>query len=296
MMDRREFLRVTGGATIFGLALPTILRHGASAQGTTSVAELGLPEIEITMTDAGFQVSPSETPAGWTLITFTNSSNEEEDAPDLMLLPAGMTADDVVNALATPEAAAPSWVYQTTFAGGPFAGKGKTTQAVSNLTEGEWYVFSGGEPQFAGTALTVTPASSASPAAVSITADVEVSLQEYAFVGLEKPVPAGAHVWKVTNTGEQPHIMIIFPIPAGTTTEQVRASVMTMMTGTPEAGAVDLGNAPSAAGCSTISKGQSLYLPVDLAAGTYGAVCFFPDEQTGAPHAVMGMETAFTVA
>jgi hypothetical protein len=26
------------------------------------------------------------------------------------------------------------------------------------------------------------------------------------------------------------------------------------------------------------------------------AVYFFPDEQTGAPHAVMGMETAFTVA
>ena len=106
-MDRREFLRVTGGTTILGLALPTILRHGASAQGTTPVADLGLPEIKITMTEAGFQVSPSETPAGWTLVTFTNSSNEEEDAPDLMLLPAGMTADDVVNALATPEAAAP---------------------------------------------------------------------------------------------------------------------------------------------------------------------------------------------
>src|SRR5829696_5271876 len=294
-MDRREFLRVTGGATILGVALPTILRHGASAQDTTAVADLGLPEITITMTDAGFQVSPSETPSGWTLVTFTNSSNEEEDAPDLMLLPASMTADDVVRALATPEAAAPSWVYQTAFAGGPFAHKGKTTQAVANLTEGKWYVFSGGEPQFAGTGLTVTAASSASPAAGSITADVDVSLQEYAFVGLEKPVPAGAHVWKVTNTGEQPHIMLVFPIPAGTTTEQVQASVMTMMTGTPEAGAIDLGNAPSAAGCSTLSTGQPLYLPVDLAAGTYGAICFFPDEQTGAPHALMGMVTAFTV-
>jgi hypothetical protein len=295
-MDRREFLRVTGGATILGVTLPTILRQGASAQGATAVADLGLPEITITMTGAGFQVSPSETPAGWTLVTFTNASNEEEDAPDLMLLPASMTADDVVNALATPEAAAPAWVYQTTFAGGPFATKGKTTQAVANLTEGKWYVFSGGEPQFAGTGLTVTAASSASPAAVSITADVEVSLQEYAFAGLEKPVPAGAHVWKVTNTGQQPHIMLIFPVPAGTTTEQVQASVMTMMTGTPEAGAIDLGNAPAAAGCSTLSPGQSLYLPVDLAAGTYGAICFFPDEKTGAPHALMGMETAFTVA
>jgi len=294
-MNRRELLRVTGGATIFGLALPTILKHGASAQGTTAVADLGLPEITITMTDAGFQVSPSESPAGWTLVTFTNSSNEEEDAPDLMLLPAGMTADDVANTLATPEAAAPSWVYQATFAGGPFADKEQTTQAIVNLTEGEWYVFSGGEPQFAGTTLTISRASSASPAAGSITADVEISLQEFAFVGLEKPVPAGARVWKVTNTGEQPHFMLVFPIPAGTTTEQLQASVMTMMTGTPEAEAVDLGDAPSAAGCSTLSRGQSLYLSVDLAAGTYGAICFFPDEQTGAPHALLGMETAFTV-
>ena len=295
-MDRRDFLRVTGGATIFGVALPTIRRHDASAQGATPVADLGLPEITITMSDAGFQVSPTQTPAGWTLVTFTNASNEEEDAPDLMLLPEGMTADDVTSALATPEAAAPAWVYQTTFAGGPFATKGKTTQAVANLTAGAWYVFSGGEPQFAGTALTVTAASSASPAAVSITADVDVSLQEYTFVGLEHPVPAGAHVWQVTNTGQQPHIMLIFPIPAGTTTEQVQASVRTMMTGTPEAGAIDLGNAPAAAGCSTLSTGQSLYLPVDLVAGTYGAICFFPDEQTGAPHALMGMEIAFTVA
>jgi hypothetical protein len=295
-MDRREFLRLTGGATILGLGFPTILRHTAWAQGTTSLADLGLPEIKITMTDAGFQVSPSETPAGWTLVTFTTSSSEEEDAPDLMLLPAGMTVEDVTSALATPEAAAPSWIYQTTFAGGPFAVKGKTTQAVANLTEGDWFVFSGGEPQFAGTKLTVSAASNASPAAVAITADVEVSLQEYAFVGLEKSVPAGSHLWKVTNTGKQPHIMIVVPLPAGTTTQQLLASMMTMMTGTPQAGALELGNAPSAGGCSTLSVGQTLYLPLDLAAGTYGAVCFFPDEQTGAPHVMMGMAVAFTVA
>jgi hypothetical protein len=258
-MDRREFLRLTGSATILGFGVPTIHWQTAWAQGTTSLTDLGLPEIKITTTDAGFRVSPSETPAGWTLVTFTNSSNEEEDAPDLMLLPAGMTVEDVISALATPDAAAPSWIYQTTFAGGPFATKGKTTQAVSLLTEGDWLVFSGGEPQLAGTKLTVRATSNASPAAVSIAADVEVSLQEYAFLGLEQPVPAGSHVWKVTNTGQQPH-------------------------------------AAAAGGCSTVSVGQSLYLPLALAAGTYGAVCFFPDQETGAPHVLMGMAATFTAA
>jgi hypothetical protein len=295
-MDRRELLRMAGGATILGWGFPTSFRHTAWAQATTSLADLGLPEITITMTDAGFQVSPSETPAGWTLVTFTNSSDEAEDAPDLMLLPPGMSIEDVTSALATPDAVAPSWIYQTTFAGGPFAGKGKTTQAAVNLTEGDWCVFSAGEPQFTGTKLSVTAASNASPAALALPADIEVSLQEYAFVGLEKPVPAGSHIWKVTNTGEQPHIMVIFPLPAGTTTPQLLASMMTMMTGTPQAGTLDLGDAPAAGGCSTLSVGQTVCLSLDLAAGTYGAICFFPDEQTGAPHVMMGMATAFTVA
>ena len=35
---------------------------------------------------------------------------------------------------------------------------------------------------------------------------------------------------------------------------------------------------------------------LDLAPGTYIAVCFVPDEETGVPHALMGMVQVFTVA
>jgi len=295
-MDRREFLRLVGGATILGFGIPALGRRVAWAQGTSPVADLGLPELTVTFTDAGCKVTPSQTTAGWTLVTFTNSSSEQEDSPDFMLLPAGMSVADVTSVLATPDAAPPSFIYETTFAGGPLASMGKTTQSVSYLTEGDWLVFSAGEPQFAGTTLSVTAASAASPAPVAITADVEVSLQEFAFVGLEQPVPAELHIWKLTNTGQQPHIMIVFPVPDGTTTEQLLATVMGFMTGTPAASAVDLGDAPSAGGCSALSSGQTLYLPLDLTAGTYGAVCFVPDEQTGAPHVLMGMGTVFTAA
>jgi hypothetical protein len=34
---------------------------------------------------------------------------------------------------------------------------------------------------------------------------------------------------------------------------------------------------------------------MDLTPGTYIALCFVPDEQTGAPHAAMGMVAIFTV-
>jgi hypothetical protein len=36
-------------------------------------------------------------------------------------------------------------------------------------------------------------------------------------------------------------------------------------------------------------------LALDLAPGTYIALCFVPDEETGVPHALMGMVQVFTV-
>ncbi len=36
-------------------------------------------------------------------------------------------------------------------------------------------------------------------------------------------------------------------------------------------------------------------LALDLARGTYIALCFVPEEETGAPHALMGMVQVFTV-
>jgi hypothetical protein len=297
-MDRRGFLKLSGSAAILGLGFTAIERRPVWAQGTTSLAGLGLPELTVTLTEAGFQVSPSETASSWTLVTFTNTLPESnDDGPDFMLIPAGQTIDDILNLAATPTAGPPPvWAYETTFAGGPFVGAGKTAQAVVNLTVGDWMVWSAGEPQYAATLLTVTAPGSASPAPLSLTADVEVTLQEYAFVGLDKPVPAGQRVWKVTNGGAQPHIMILGKLPDGSTTEQLLASLMAMMTGTPIADTIDLTNTPTVGGCSTLSVGQTLYLPLDLAAGTYAAVCFFPDQQTGAPHVLMGMATAFTVA
>jgi hypothetical protein len=71
--------------------------------------------------------------------------------------------------------------------------------------------------------------------------------------------------------------------------------LMAQPAGSPEAEASPPPSPPAAGGFGSISAGQSLYLALDLAAGTYGAVCFFPDEQTGAPHIAMGMAQVFTV-
>ena len=43
------------------------------------------------------------------------------------------------------------------------------------------------------------------------------------------------------------------------------------------------------------SNGQTMWLPIDLKAGTYAAVCFVTDPSNGKPHAMEGMLKVFTV-
>ncbi|HEX5499847.1 MAG TPA: hypothetical protein VFX03_11490, partial [Thermomicrobiales bacterium] len=116
-----------------------------------------------------------------------------------------------------------------------------------------------------------------------------------AFNGLDAGLQPGPQIWKVSNAGAQPHFMIVGKAPNGATTEQLLAGINAQMTGTPAANGLDLTKIPTTGGCTTLSAGQSLYLPLDLAAGSYAAVCFFPDQQTFAPHAMLGMATIFTV-
>jgi hypothetical protein len=291
-MNRRLILRGVGGAAAIALG-PT--RFGgllARAREATDLAILELPELTITVTETGYQVSPETMPAGWTLLTFVNQGAGDNSA-DVMLLPPGESIESLLQAVASETAAPPAWIYETTFAGAPWVPAGTSAQAVVLLTAGEWAVFSPAPLTPAG--LTVTEGDATPTASPSLTADLEITVQEFAFLGLDNPVPSGQQLWKVMNIGHQPHLMTLCPLPAGTTQTQFMDSLTAMMTGTPTADAIDLGSMATIAGCSSLSTGQSLYLALDLPVGTYGAVCFFPDEQTGAPHVMLGMARVFTV-
>jgi hypothetical protein len=279
---------------VLGVAPSSTSWHAARAQRTTAFGDLGLPELTVTLTGAGFEVSPAEVGAGWTLITFQNELPEDNfNSADLMLLPPDATVESVMGEVAqeTP----PAWVYETVWAGGPAGLGGTTSRAVVNLTAGDWLVWSAGESYQPAT-LTVTEANGASPVAPDLTPDVSVTLQEYAFVGLDEPVPAGASLWEITNKSEaQPHVMVLFALPDGVTAKQLVAAFTAMLTGGPAEDAVDLESVRPAGGAGNLSAGQTTWLDVDLAAGTYGAVCFVPDKELGAPHAMLGMATTFAV-
>jgi hypothetical protein len=291
-MDRRRFLQLAGSTAVLSLGL-TRYGHFVYAQEGSPFADLGLPELTVTVTDTAYEISPAEIPAGWTLMTLVNEQSAGDIGADVFKLPTGQSAEDFFSSIAEVTGAPPASVYESLFAGSPWTAAGTSAQALVLFTAGEWLLFAGPLP-LTPASLTVTEGNGTPAASPDVTADLEVTVKEFSFEGLGEGAPAGPQIWKVTNTGEQPHLMVFSPLPPGTTQDQFMEMLMAS-SGTPAPDASPPPSPPAAGGFGTISAGQSLYVSLDLAPGTYGAVCFFPDEQTGAPHIAMGMAQAFTV-
>jgi hypothetical protein len=85
---------------------------------------------------------------------------------------------------------------------------------------------------------------------------------------------------KATNS---PHMLIIQHVKAGTTRKQV-VDYFNAGVDTPPPWGL-----PGGANAAIVSPGQSMTVNTDMPAGTYFETCFFPDLQTGMPHAFMGM-------
>ena len=97
----------------------------------------------------------------------------------------------------------------------------------------------------------------------------------------------------MTNTGEQPHFMELIRVPAGTTANDILGLIG--MAATPESGGINPEAIEGMGGLSTISPGVTGYIELNLTPGTYVAVCFVPDHDSGAPHIMLGMISVFTV-
>lgn len=93
------------------------------------------------------------------------------------------------------------------------------------------------------------------------------------------------------SVSDQTHEFALLRVPTGTTAAQF----LQCLTGPPSA--CQLKGAPmDAGGTASIAPGSTHWVELHLAPGTYVALCFVPDINTGMPHAFMGMITAFTVS
>lgn len=117
------------------------------------------------------------------------------------------------------------------------------------------------------------------------TADVTLTLSDFHFA-LPKKLESGNQLWKISNSGAEPHLTLIFKLQRGSTTKDV-TTWMNDQSGPPP---FDFGTLVQA-----VTAGQTFYAEVELSPGTYAAVCPLPDLASGAPHFTEGMVSTFTV-
>ena len=138
-------------------------------------------------------------------------------------------------------------------------------------------------------------------------ADLSVELFEMNF-SLPEELEGGSQLWEVQNTGAMLHEMAIFPVPESATPEQVQEAISAEL-------AVEFGgdaaearatidalgadwvgwSSDLVAGVGVLSPQAATLAQIDLESGTYGAVCYIPEPNSGMPHLMLGMTKVFEV-
>lgn len=253
-----------------------------------------LAALAITIRPDGDDV-PRQVSAGRYLVTVENRLREGT-AISFVLPPGNHTLAEAHAALSDPGAAA-DWLYGARFIGGPHAGAGERGQAIIDLTPGEWLIWSGEQTSDRPWSLTVTESGVDGEMPAEPEADVSLDVREYAFWGLDAGVPSGPQLWRITNSGEQPHLMDLLRAPGPITFAQIMTLLALPDGAAPPSGIPAANEFEQVAGLGTISPGETSWVVFpDLAPGTYVALCFVPDREFDGPHAAMGMVQVFTVA
>lgn len=119
-------------------------------------------------------------------------------------------------------------------------------------------------------------------------AKVDVSGEEYRFVGIPETIEPGPVSFEFTNKGKEPHELVLFRVNDG-----VEESVEDIM-GLPEEEAKAK---VTPVGGTFAPPGESEYALADLKKGRYGAACFVPvgGGEEGPPHVSRGMHAEFKV-
>ncbi|MEA2528944.1 MAG: hypothetical protein QOG89_588 [Thermomicrobiales bacterium] len=291
---RRVVVLVAALVLLGGNGMAAVAAQEATPTASTLMG-LGYPELQITVTDTAFEVSPSEVPAGLVTLVVNNTTNEEQSAV-LIGPPEGMGMDEfTAMTQATPmadEAGFPSWFYDAKITGGPVVLPGQTAVAVVELSEGDWGVI--GESNLPPAPVRVTSGGTPETMQSEPTADLTVTMQDFAFVGLPDRLPAGHQVWRIENAGPQPHMAIISTAPAGVTLSQIIDAFFGGPNATPPG--ISEADIRTVGGLEISSAGQTAWVELDLAPGSYLVGCYVPDKESGMPHFAMGMGQIITVA
>lgn len=279
---------------ILAIILVAVIALSACGPAAPPVAS-AIPEVTIRAQEFAF-TAPAQINAGLVAVTLVNDGKEQHHA-QLARLNDGVTMNQLQTAMqGSPDAA----LALVSLYGGPgVISPGKSQKVTLNLKEGNYILLcfvSGSDnvPHLAKGMLTPfqvaaapTGAAGAPPAGIAEPkSDGTVTLKDYA-IQAPVEVSAGAHTWKITNEGPEPHEMALFKMAAGKTAADLQAFFQN-----------PAGPPPfeSFGGMQALSSGLSAWLHADLTPGTFVALCFVPSpKEGGKAHVELGMLTSFTV-
>ena len=279
--NRRQVLLGAGA-----LSLATLGHVRGFAQDATATSHMthpDMPDIELIGTNDGLTF-PATVSAGISRVTVRNDSDTIMHT-FTMRIPDGLTDDEVVAAMMTEDT--PDWFGTTLFTGSPDEPEpnGGVLTGYVNYLPGRYMVvnpFSDGIM----TAFEVTGDAWGRPAPV---ADIEIGMIDMAYIGFDAPIPAGPHLWRLTNHGTMWHDMTTLKAPDGSTVDDLFAA----FEATPEDQIFPDGYMTTG-GIGATSPGITNWVELDLQPGTHIAACFLPGDD-GMPHAFHGMLTTFEV-
>jgi hypothetical protein len=310
-----RIVAIVGAVTIALLGPAVAMAQDATPEATPGAqslfADLGLPELTVTATNEGFQLSESEVEAGRYLVHFVNETDNPEIGAGFVRLAEGKTLDDLsfADELAAgtpmPQGEADpqtfAWLYDTYIAGGASS---VSTQSVIDLRGGDYGVWADDPTTpLAAAPLTVTGDPDAriegpEPQAAVTIVEEGAGGQGFKFTinGEAKP---GPQIVKILNASDQPHFVIGFHYPEKITIEQA----MEFITFDPSTGATPSPNMldetlltfPIYAPVQSV--GATQWVELNGEPGSVIIVCFVPDPKTGGtPHAFEGMVNLLPVA
>jgi len=312
-------LKIAGAGAVAVAATKLGGLQALAPDSTGGLAALGLPALDITLSDSSYDGIPSDTPAGLYLVNFTNNSSAVGYL-EFMQLPDGLSVDDMTTLLsggtpvpdpgademASPEPqedltqGPPSWYYTTYLAGGAGAAPGAALTFVIDLQAGNYVVW--GEDPSAPQALVPLNVTDSGTPSAGAAPEADVVIQEqatdsgFAF-GIGNQFTAGTQIVQIDNATDQPHFVEIDTVPDGTTLDAVQALLQSEMGGgTPVSGGISSSDIQSYYFAGTQSGGTTQWHEVDFQPGTYVLACWIADPTNGGvPHAMEGMVNLFVI-
>jgi hypothetical protein len=282
----------------------------ATPAGESLFADLGLPELTVTATNEGFELSESEVEAGRYLVHLVNESDSPDVAAGFVRLVEGKTLDDLSFAeeMASgtpmpeqmPDVESFAWMYEAYIAGGVTT---DSDEAVIDLRGGEYGVW-GDDPTstIAAAPLTVTGDADAriegpEPEAAVTIVEEGAGGEGFTFT-VTGEATTGPQIVKILNASDQPHFVIAFHYPEEITIEQVMDFLMfdPSAGATPSAEMLDETLLTFPMYAPTQSVGTTQWVTLDPEPGSVIIACFVPDPVAdGIPHAFEGMVSLLPV-